>query len=131
MTDPLSVARAALAEYDAEAQRRTAAKVPPPSADHLRAALAAYDDAADGLDKWRRYCEGARETVARLDAALAALRIEHAAHAALLDVTRADRDRLRVAGRAVLAVWDGEYESDPMAPAIDKLRGALAGREGS
>lgn len=39
-----------------------------------------------------------------------------------------ERDRLRVAARGVIAVWDGEYEDDRMAPKIDKLRDALAGR---
>ena len=69
--DNLTAEREALADYDMHGihpdDRFVVAK-------HLRAALARVDE---------------------LEAAIAALRIEHEAHAALLTVTRGERDRLR------------------------------------
>lgn len=78
---------------------------------------------------WRRV----RAHADALAADLAALRLEHAAHAAILGVMRRDRNRLAEAARAIVAVWDAPIEDDGAAlgAKIDGLRDALAGRGGA
>lgn len=69
------------------------------------------------------------ERIRELETDLTTLRLELAAHAAILGVTRGERDRLRVAARALVATWDAPIVGeDGLDVAIEVLRGALAGR---
>jgi len=134
--DPLTAAREALAEYNAQVERRTAAKVPPPLADHLRAALAEADrlrailtpptdaerarllhvatEAADDPNPRPALAYRLANALPRLLAALAA--------------AEGERDRMRRVCRVALAEfspWDGMGEPPAPDVALDELRAAL------
>ena len=99
MSDNLTAAREALAAWEDETRREGFTE--PPDAKHLRAAIAAYDELRLAsverrlaIENLHNVSKDKQKRIYELEADLAALRIEHEAHAALLTVAR-ERDRLR------------------------------------
>ena len=100
MSDNLKAAREAMAAWEDETRREGFTE--PPDAKHLRAAIAAYDELRlasverrMAIENLHNVSKDKQKRIYELEADLAALRIEHEAHAALLTVTRGERDRLR------------------------------------
>ena len=100
MSDNLKAAREAMAAWEDETRREGFTE--PPDAKHLRAAIAAYDELRLAsverrlaIENLHNVSKDKQKRIYELEADLAALRIEHEAHAALLTVARGDRLRPR------------------------------------